>query len=85
MTKLPLIEIGFQVFASDGGEEFGAVRDVSPQGRPEIVVYVENAGDFTIPLQAVHAVHAQKVIVDIAKLDRKLRTAIGRAHSVEDR
>ena len=29
------IEVGFQTFVSDGGEEFGAVRAVSPQGRPE--------------------------------------------------
>ena len=28
------IEIGYQAFVSDGGEEFGAVRAVSPNGRP---------------------------------------------------
>jgi hypothetical protein len=39
------IEIGYQAFVSDGGEEFGAVRAVSPNGRPELVIYVENAGD----------------------------------------
>ena len=38
------IEIGSQTFVSDGGEEFGAVREVSPNGRPELVIYVENAG-----------------------------------------
>ena len=38
------IEIGYQAFVSDGGEEFGAVRAVSPNGRPELVIYVENAG-----------------------------------------
>ncbi len=35
------IEIGYQAFVSDGGEEFGAVRAVSPNGRPELVIYVE--------------------------------------------
>src|SRR3989442_2927920 len=40
------IEVGYQVFVSDGGEEFGAVREVSPNGRPELVIYVENGGDF---------------------------------------
>jgi hypothetical protein len=40
------IEVGFQTFVSDGGEEFGAVREVRPNGRPELVIYVENAGDF---------------------------------------
>jgi len=44
------IEIGYQAFVSDGGEEFGAVRAVSPNGRPELVIYVENAGDFVVPL-----------------------------------
>jgi hypothetical protein len=81
--KLPLIEIGYQVFASDGGEEFGAVRQVVPHDRPEIVVYVENTGDFTIPLDAVTAVHSQKVIVDVTKLDARIQVAIGRAHDAE--
>jgi hypothetical protein len=39
------IEIGYQAFVSDDGEEFGAVRAVSPNGRPELVIYVENAGN----------------------------------------
>jgi hypothetical protein len=39
-----VIEVGYQAFVSDGGEEFGAVRQVSPNGRPELVIYVENAG-----------------------------------------
>ena len=47
------IEIGYQVFVSDGGEEFGAVREISPNGRPELVIYVENAGHFVVPLSAV--------------------------------
>lgn len=81
--KLPLIEIGFQVFVEDGGEEFGAVRAVAPNGEPYIVVYVENAGDFNVELDAVASVHAQKVIVDVSKLDRALRMAIGHAHQAE--
>jgi hypothetical protein len=78
------IAVGFQVFGSDGGEEFGAVRAVLPGGRPEIVVYVENGGDFVVPLTAVHAVHAQKVILDLDRVERRLREAIGRAHQSED-
>jgi len=81
--KLPLIEIGYQVFTSDGAEEFGAVRQVVPGGRPEIVVYVENTGDFVIPLAAVTAVHSQKVIVDHDKLDERVKVAIGHAHDAE--
>ena len=78
------IEEGFEVFVADMSKAFGAVRQVSPHGREEIVVYVENAGDFTIPLAAVKAVHEQKVIVDVRKLDKKLRSAIGHAHDAED-
>jgi len=78
------IEVGYQAFVSDAGEEFGAVREVSPNGRPELVIYVENAGDFVVPISAVEAVHSQKVILDCGKLERRLRQAIGHAHDVED-
>ena len=81
--KLPLIEVGFQVFARGGGEEFGAVRQVVPGGRPELVVYVENTGDFVVPLSAVISVHSQKVIVDVDQLDERVRVAISRAHDAE--
>jgi hypothetical protein len=77
------IEVGLQTFVSDGGEEFGAVRAVAPQGRPELVIYVENAGNFTVPLEAVEAVHSGKVIFNCAKLDHRLRRAIGHAHDSE--
>ena len=81
--KLPLIEIGYQVFTRDGGEEVGAVRQVVPNDRPEIVVYIENTGDFVIPLSAVTAVHSQKVIIDVEKLDERAKVAINRAHDAE--
>jgi len=41
------IEVGYQAFVSDGGEEFGAVREVRPNGRPEMVIYVENCRRFS--------------------------------------
>ena len=76
------IEVGYQAFVSDGGEEFGAVRAVSPNGQPELLIYVENAGDFVVPLSEV--VHSQKVILSCGKLDRSLRQAIGHAHDAEE-
>jgi hypothetical protein len=76
------IELGFQVFAKDGGEEVGAVRDLCGQ-RPEIVVYVENAGEFTVPLTAIKAVHYQKVILDEPNLPADLRVALRKAHDAE--
>lgn len=73
------IREGFDVFVHDAGESFGAVRDV---GHGRIVVYVENAGDFTVP-SAVREVHDEKVVLDCGKLDIDLRRAIGHAHEAE--
>ena len=78
------IQEGFEVFVSDHDKAFGAVRQVAPHGRAEIVVYVENAGDFSVPLAAVTAVHAGKVIVDRNRLEARLQRAIAHAHDAED-
>ncbi|MCX5741096.1 MAG: hypothetical protein NT062_01200 [Proteobacteria bacterium] len=75
------IKVGYQTFTADGGDAFGAVRAVTLHG--ELVVYVENAGEFVVPLDAVAAVHAQKVILTNSKLDERLRLAIGHAHDAE--
>jgi hypothetical protein len=75
------IKVGYQAFVSDGGDEFGAVREIFPES---VVVYVENAGDFVIPRTAVEAVHAQKVVFSCDKLAAPLRQAIGHAHDAED-
>jgi hypothetical protein len=72
---------GFDVFVHDGDKAFGAVRQVRSG---EIVVYVENGGDFEVPLSAVKDVHDEKVVLDSAKLDAKLKEAIRRAHTGED-
>ncbi len=75
------IQPGFDVFLHDGEKAFGAVRQVR---KDEIVVYIENAGDFEIPLSAVKDAESEKVILDSAKIDSKLKEAIRRAHSGED-
>jgi hypothetical protein len=78
------IQEGFEIFLADGEPPFGAVREVAPFGRRELVVYIENAGDFTIPFEAVEAVHLGKVIVNRNLLDPRLKEAIGHAHDAED-
>jgi len=78
------IEAGYGVFLSDTDKAFGAVRRLSSHGKPALIVYVENAGDFDIAFDAIEAVHSQKVIVDARKLDPRLRQAIGHAHDSED-
>ena len=59
---------GFEVFVQDGEVAFGAVREVKPHGKAEIVIYVENTGDFVVPLGAVREVNDGKVVLDSAKL-----------------
>ena len=78
------IAVGFQTFISDGGEEFGAVRAISHDGK-QLPVYVENAGEFTVPASAVLSVQSEKVTLDCGKLEPRLRKAIGHAHDAEDR
>jgi hypothetical protein len=75
------IREGFDVFVHDGDKAFGAVRAVR---KHDLVIYVENAGDFEVPLTAVADAHSQKVILDLGKLTPKLKDAIARAHSGED-
>lgn len=77
------VSVGYQVFLADGGEEVGAVRDVRPPPRSELLVYVENGGDFVVAAAAITAVHSQKVILDVAHLEPKLRAAITHAHDAE--
>jgi hypothetical protein len=78
------MEVGFQVFASDGARSSGPFATFRRAAGPEFVIYVENAGDFTVPMSAVDAVHSEKVILNCAKLDNRLRRAIGQAHDGEE-
>lgn len=73
------IREGFPVFLHDGDVAIGAVRQVHP-----LTIYVENAGDFVVPASAVHDVHFDKVLLNGAKIDAKLKAAIGKAHRDED-
>jgi hypothetical protein len=57
------------VFVHDVEKEVGAVQRMSRHRRPEPVIYVENASEFTVQADAVWAVHGQKVILNCAKLD----------------
>ena len=76
------IEIGYQVFARDGEEEFGAVREILSDGH--LVIDIENKGDVLIPDDAIVGVIEQKVLIDPKKLDPKIRAAIAHAHDAEE-
>jgi hypothetical protein len=75
------IETGFMAFLAEGKEGIGAVRGVSPDS---IILYVENAGEFIVPMKAVRKVHDQKVLLDARQLDRALLDAVGHVHDRED-
>ncbi|MBU6298350.1 MAG: hypothetical protein KGJ79_02500 [Alphaproteobacteria bacterium] len=75
------IREGFDVFVHDGDKAIGAVRKVSLR---DFIVYVENGGDFLVPMSAVKEIEADKVVLDCTKLQHRLRNAIGHAHEGED-
>jgi hypothetical protein len=75
------VEEGFDVFLHDGDKAVAAVRQVHPNS---ITIYVENAGDFVVSRDAIKDVHDEKVVLDSAKLDKKLKDAIGHEHNRED-
>lgn len=78
------IEVGFQTFLSDGPDPFGAVRALR-RGREGLVVSVQNAGDFVVPLDAVKAVEKGTVTFDCNKIDKTLRRAIEGRHTADGR
>lgn len=77
------IQVGYQVYGKEGGEEFGAVRAVERGHRPQLVVYVENAGDFVVLPDAIKAVHDQKVLLDLSLVGADMRNAVAHAHDRE--
>jgi hypothetical protein len=77
------IGVGFQVFAQEGAATFGAIRDVCPGGRNELLVNIQNGGDHCIPLDAVLDVHDEKVIVDLAQLPGDIRRLVAHARDAE--
>lgn len=77
------IEPGMMVFTADGQAGVGAVREVLGDA-PEVVINIENAGDFLVPLSAVRDVHSGKLILDLAAIGDDLREALLHVHDAED-
>ena len=76
-----VVKAGFDVFVHDGEKAVGAVRKVQSHS---VVIYVENAGDFVVPLTAIQEVDENKVVLNRGKLELRLKQAIGHAHQSED-
>lgn len=71
----------FMVFLAEGQEGIGAVHDIDASS---ISVYVENFGEFIVPLSAVRSVHDQKVLLDRDQVSEKFLRAVAHAHDSED-
>ena len=80
------IEQDFPVFTSDGEVAVGSVSDVR-RGLPDLLIYIENAGEFLVPKSSVAAVHSGKVIVNLERLGLhiRVRDAFANALNSEDR
>jgi len=74
------VEVGFQVYLNEGGEEIGAVRSVA---HDHVVVYVEGAGDFVVSGPAVRSAHDGKLVLDPVKVAPQLLEAARHAHERE--
>lgn len=78
------IKQGDEVFLHDGEVAFGTVQRQPPHDAKEIVIYVENAGEFLVPVSAIKSVHEGKVLLDKGKLHLELQEAIAHARDRED-
>jgi len=76
------IEEGFMVFVADGEMGVAGVREVR---EAELVINIQNAGDFVIPLSAVRDVHSKKVVLDVERLAPEVRDALNHVHDNEYR
>ncbi|MCC8539179.1 hypothetical protein ACDH70_22475 [Xanthomonas axonopodis pv. poinsettiicola] len=76
------IEIGQMVFLRDGEVGVGAVRDIRNDGA-ELVINIENGGDFVLPASVVRDVHSGKVLLDVEKLPEQVRHALRHPHDNE--
>lgn len=75
------IDVGYPVFLSEGDERIGAVRESRDDG---FVLYIENAGEFEIPMTAVDRVHDGKVLLKANSVDRRMLAAIEHSRDAED-
>lgn len=74
------VEVGHMVFVADGQMGVGGVREVRDDG---LVVNIQNAGDFVLPLAAVRDVHDGKVVLDLQQLQPEVVEALRHVHDAE--
>jgi len=74
------VSVGDQVFLDGNPEEIGAVKQVMPD---QVIVYVENSGDFIVRGPHVKSAHDHKIVLDPKHAEPALLAAAGHAHERE--
>ena len=74
------VEVGQMVFVAEGEMGVGGVREVRDV---EIVVNIQNAGDFVLPMSAVRDVHDGKVVLALDRLEAPVLEALRHVHDAE--
>jgi len=72
------------VFLHDGDVAIGAVRHAPHGSHTDLIIFVAGGGDVLVHPNAVKDVHYDKLVLDGAKLEPKLRAAIAHVHDQED-
>jgi hypothetical protein len=76
------IHFGDHVYVAGDGRPVGAVRDRPDEG--SVVVYIENAGDFLVPLEAIESAAFGRLVLRRSRLGAALARAVAHAADVED-
>jgi hypothetical protein len=71
------IDPGDEVFVDDGEEVVGHVRRANTR---DIVVFVEDEGDFTVPRDFIKSGGNGQIVLCCSKLPLKMRSAIRHLH-----
>lgn len=74
------VQVGHMVFVADGEMGVGGVREVRGD---EIVINIQNAGDFVLPMTAIRDVHDGKVVLDLKRLEAPVVEALRHVHDAE--
>ncbi|UNE61277.1 hypothetical protein [Xanthomonas oryzae] len=70
------------MFLRDGEVGVGAIGDIR-NGGDELLITIENGGDFVLPVPVVCDVHWGKVMLDVDQLPDHVRNALRHSHGSE--
>ena len=74
------VEVGQMVFVADGEMGVGGVREVRES---DLVVNIQNAGDFVLPLEGVRDGHDGRGLLALQRRDASVIGALRHVHDAE--